>query len=164
MPLPRRVVVTGVGLISALGLTAEDTWKGVLASRCGVRPITQFDATKFSARIAAEVDGFDPLRFIEKKELKKVGRFIQFAIAASDEALTNSGLKITPDNAENVGVERTQFSDVHGLHDQLPLHRRFVPPDPEWLCRCDDLRRRRGLHHADGRGRVRRHAGAIDAQ
>lgn len=104
MPLPRRVVVTGVGLISALGLTAEDTWKGVLASRCGVRPITQFDATKFSARIAAEVDGFDPLRFIEKKELKKVGRFIQFAVAASEEAMSNSGLKITPENAENVGV------------------------------------------------------------
>jgi 3-oxoacyl-[acyl-carrier-protein] synthase II len=104
MPLPRRVVVTGVGLISALGLTAEDTWKGVLASRCGIRSITQFDTTKFSARIAAEVDGFDPLRFIEKKELKKVGRFIQFAVAASEEALSNSGLKITPENAENVGV------------------------------------------------------------
>ena len=102
--MPRRVVVTGVGLISALGLTAEDTWSGVLASRCGVRSITQFDATKFSARIAAEVDGFDPLRFIEKKELKKVGRFIQFAIAASDEALSSSGLKITSENDERVGV------------------------------------------------------------
>jgi len=102
--LPRRVVVTGVGLISALGLNTEDTWSGVLASRCGVRSITQFDASKFSARIAAEVVGFDPLRFIERKELKKVGRFIQFAIAASDEALASSGLKITPENAENVGV------------------------------------------------------------
>jgi len=98
------VVVTGVGLISALGLNTEDTWSGVLASRCGVRSITQFDASKFSARIAAEVVGFDPLRFIERKELKKVGRFIQFAIAASDEALASSGLKITPENAENVGV------------------------------------------------------------
>jgi 3-oxoacyl-[acyl-carrier-protein] synthase II len=104
MPLPRRVVVTGVGLISALGLTAEDTWKGIRASRCGVGPITQFDATKFSARIAAEVHGFDPLRFIEKKEIKKVGRFIQFAIAASEEALSSSGLKITPENDETVGV------------------------------------------------------------
>jgi 3-oxoacyl-[acyl-carrier-protein] synthase II len=98
------VVVTGVGLISALGLTAEDTWKGVCASRSGVGPITQFDATKFSARIAAEVHGFDPLRFIEKKEVKKVGRFIQFAIAASEEALSSSGLKVTPDNDESVGV------------------------------------------------------------
>ena len=102
--MPRRVVVTGVGLISALGLTAEDTWKGIRASRCGVGPITQFDATKFSARIAAEVHGFDPLRFIEKKEIKKVGRFIQFAIAASEEALSSSGLKITPENDETVGV------------------------------------------------------------
>ncbi len=89
--MARRVVVTGVGLISALGLNAEDTWSGVRASRCGIRPITQFDASKFSARIAAEVVGFDPLRFIEKKEIKKVGRFIQFAIAASEEALANSG-------------------------------------------------------------------------
>ena len=104
MPLPRRVVVTGVGLISAVGLTTEDTWSGVLAARCGIRSITQFDASRFAARIAAEVDGFDPLRFIEKKELKKVGRFIQFGIAASDEALSNSGLKITPENDERVGV------------------------------------------------------------
>jgi len=102
--LARRVVVTGVGLISALGLNTEDTWSGVRASRCGIKPITQFDASKFSARIAAEVDGFDPLRFIERKELKKVGRFIQFAIAASEEAVSSSGLKITPDNAERVGV------------------------------------------------------------
>ena len=102
--MPRRVVVTGVGLVSALGLTAEETWKGVLESRCGIGPITQFDATKFSARIAAEVIGFDPLKFIEKKELKKVGRFIQFAIAASEEALRLSGLTVTPENEERVGV------------------------------------------------------------
>jgi len=98
------VVVTGVGLISALGLNTEDTWAGVRAGRSGMRPITQFDATRFSCRIAAEVEGFDPLRFIERKELKKVGRFIQFAIAASEEALRLSGLKVTPENAEDVGV------------------------------------------------------------
>jgi 3-oxoacyl-[acyl-carrier-protein] synthase II len=69
-----------------------------------VRPIQQFDATRFSARIAAEVDGFDPLRFFEKKELKKVGRFIQFGVAASDEAVRNSGFQITEENAEMVGV------------------------------------------------------------
>jgi 3-oxoacyl-[acyl-carrier-protein] synthase II len=98
------VVVTGVGLISALGLNTEDTWKGVCAGRSGMRPITHFDASRFACRIAAEVDGFDPLRFIERKELKKVGRFIQFAIAASEEALAVSGLKVTPENEEQVGV------------------------------------------------------------
>ena len=69
-----------------------------------MRPITQFDASQFSCRIAAEVEGFDPLRFIERKEIKKVGRFIQFAIAASEEALRVSGLKVTPENEEQVGV------------------------------------------------------------
>ena len=96
--MPRRVVVTGVGLITALGLNTEETWKGVLAGRSGMGPITHFDATRFSCRIAAEVQGFDPLRFIERKEIKKVGQFIQFAIAASEEALRLSGLKITPEN------------------------------------------------------------------
>lgn len=102
--MSRRVVVTGVGLISALGLNTEDTWSALLEGKCGIGPITQFDATEFSTRIAAEVHGFDPLTFIDRKELKKMGRFIQFALAASDEALKASGLQITPDNAEQVGV------------------------------------------------------------
>jgi len=102
--LSRRVVVTGVGLISALGNSAEQTWQGVRASRSGVGPITQFDASQFSARIAAEVKDFDPLQFFDKKEVKKVGRFIQFAVAASDEAMKSSGLQVTPENAEMVGV------------------------------------------------------------
>ena len=75
-----------------------------MEGKCGIGPITQFDATEFSTRIAAEVHGFDPLTFIDRKELKKMGRFIQFAIAASDEALKASGLQVTPDNAEQVGV------------------------------------------------------------
>jgi 3-oxoacyl-[acyl-carrier-protein] synthase II len=98
------VVVTGVGLISSVGLTAGETWSSIRASRCGIGPITQFDAAQFSARIAAEVKGFDPLQFIDKRELKKVGRFIQFAVAASDEAMKASGLKIDAGNAEQVGV------------------------------------------------------------
>jgi 3-oxoacyl-[acyl-carrier-protein] synthase II len=102
--LSRRVVVTGVGLISALGHTTEENWAAVRASKSGVEPITQFDATEFSTRIAAEVKGFDPLKFVDKKELKKIGRFIQFAIAASDEAFKSSGVKVTPENAESVGV------------------------------------------------------------
>ena len=102
--MARRVVVTGVGVISALGNSAEETWKAVLASKCGIGPITQFDCSAFSARIAAEVKNFDPLQYFEKKELKKVGRFIQFAVAASEEALKASRLQITPDIAEMAGV------------------------------------------------------------
>ena len=102
--MSRRVVVTGVGLVSALGNGTEQTWAGILAARSGVGPITAFDAAQFNCRIAAEVHDFDPGVFIEKKELKKMGRFIQFAIAASDYAMTMSGLKVTPETAEQVGV------------------------------------------------------------
>jgi 3-oxoacyl-[acyl-carrier-protein] synthase II len=96
--------VTGVGLLSALGNSTEETWAGIRGSRSGVGPITQFDAGQFTTRIAAEVHGFDASKYIERKEQKKMGRFIHFAIAASDEAMAMSGLRVTPDNAEMVGV------------------------------------------------------------
>lgn len=96
--------MTGVGLLSALGIGTEETWKNLLAGRNGVGSITQFDTTGFSATIAAEVRGFDPLNYIEKKEVKKMGRFIQFAMAAAQMAMEQSGLKITPELAERVGV------------------------------------------------------------
>ncbi|MBE0659181.1 MAG: beta-ketoacyl-ACP synthase II [Bryobacteraceae bacterium] len=102
--MARRVVVTGVGLLSALGNGTEATWSALLAAKSGVGPITQFDASEFSTRIAAEVKNFDPLEFIDRKELRKMGRFIHFAIAASDEAMKASGLKVTSENAERVGV------------------------------------------------------------
>jgi 3-oxoacyl-[acyl-carrier-protein] synthase II len=100
----RRVVVTGVGLISPLGMGTEDTWHGVRHGKSGIGPITAFDATEFSCRIAGEVKGFDPYQYIEKKEVKKMGRFIQFAIAASECALSGSGLKVDAENEERVGV------------------------------------------------------------
>lgn len=100
----RRVVVTGLGLICGVGLTTEEVWANLLAAKSGASPITGFDATLFSCQIAAEVKNFDPLNFIEKKEVKKMGRFIHFALAAATEAMTMSGLKVTPENAENVGV------------------------------------------------------------
>jgi 3-oxoacyl-[acyl-carrier-protein] synthase II len=100
----RRVVVTGVGLISAVGVGTEETWKGLLDGRSGIDRITSFDASAFAARIAGEVKGFDPFLHIEKKDVKKMGRFIHFAIAASDFALQASGLDIRPEIAEQVGV------------------------------------------------------------
>jgi len=100
----RRVVVTGVGLVSPLGIGTEETWQGLLAGRSGAAPITLFDASQHSTRFACEVKGFDPLRFIEKKDVKKVDRFIQFAIAAADFAVKDSGLQLTPALAPQVGV------------------------------------------------------------
>jgi 3-oxoacyl-[acyl-carrier-protein] synthase II len=96
--------VTGVGLVTAVGLNTAEAWKNLLAGKSGVAPITHFDTTGFAATIAAEVKGFDPLQFIEKKELKKMGLFIIFALAAAQEAVKQSGLQITPDIAERVGV------------------------------------------------------------
>lgn len=111
----RRVVVTGIGLICGVGNTTEEVWPNLLAGKSGVGRITQFeqfermdgtpfDVSQFSCQIAAEVKNFEPLQFLEKKEVKKMGRFIHFAIAASDEAVRMSGLKITAENAERVGV------------------------------------------------------------
>src|SRR5258706_14366597 len=103
-PARRRVVVTGVGLVSPLAAGAEETWQGILAGRSGIAPITLFDAARYSTRFAGEVTGFDPLHWIDKKDLKKCGRFIQFAIAASTMAVQHSGLGIDADNAEPAGV------------------------------------------------------------
>ena len=102
--MTRRVVVTGLGLICGVGNSTDEVWKGLLAGKSGVGRITGFDASNFACQIAAEVKNFDPLNYIEKKEVKKMGRFIHLAIAASDEALKQSGLKITPENDERVGV------------------------------------------------------------
>jgi 3-oxoacyl-[acyl-carrier-protein] synthase II len=102
--LGRRVVVTGIGLICGVGNSTQDVWQALLAGKSGVGRITQFDASNFACQIAAEVRNFDPLKFIEKKEVKKMGRFIHLAIAAADEAFKTSGLKITPENDERVGV------------------------------------------------------------
>ncbi|MGH9350847.1 MAG: beta-ketoacyl-ACP synthase II [Terriglobia bacterium] len=100
----RRVVVTGVGLVSPVGVGTEQTWRAILAGTSGVAPITHFDTTGFSATFAAEVKGFDPLQFVEKKELKKMGLFIQFAMGAAQFAMEQSGLKIDPGIAPRTGV------------------------------------------------------------
>ena len=100
----RRVVVTGIGLVSPLGLDAGQTWEGLIAGRSGIAPITLFDATRYSTRFAGEVKGFDPLQWIDRKEVKKCGRFIQFALAAASMAVEASGLCIDAGNGERVGV------------------------------------------------------------
>ena len=102
--MPRRVVITGIGLICGLGNTTPEVWKALLEGRSGVGQITHFDASRHACQIAAEVRNFDPLAYIEKKEVKKMGRFIHLAIAAADEAMKMSGLKVTAENGERVGV------------------------------------------------------------
>jgi 3-oxoacyl-[acyl-carrier-protein] synthase II len=102
--VPRRVVVTGLGLISPLGLDAEATWSGVVAGQSGAGEITRFDTSDFSVKIAAEVKGFDSNKWLEQKELKKFDLFIHYGIAASSMALENAGLEITDENAERIGV------------------------------------------------------------
>ena len=102
--MSRRVVVTGIGLVSPLGIGTDETWEAIRLARSGIGSITAFDASAFTTRIAGEVKGFEPEKYIDRKEIKKMGRFIQFAIAASDFALSASGLKVTADNAERVGV------------------------------------------------------------
>jgi 3-oxoacyl-[acyl-carrier-protein] synthase II len=100
----RRVVITGLGLICGVGNTTQEVWGRVLAGVSGVAPITAFDTTGFAVTFAAEVKNFDPLLFIDKKESRKMGRFIHLAIAATHEAMKQSGLVITPENEERVGV------------------------------------------------------------
>ena len=102
--MPRRVVVTGIGLICAVGNNTSEVWQNLLAGKSGVARITQFDPTQFACRIAAEVKNFDPLTFIDKKEIKKMGRFIHLCLSATDEAMRMSGLQVTPEMETRVGV------------------------------------------------------------
>jgi 3-oxoacyl-[acyl-carrier-protein] synthase II len=103
--LQRRVVVTGVGLVASVGIGTEAVWQAIKKGANGIDTITSFDAADFSCRIAGEVKGFDPGQYIEKKEIKKMGRFIQFAIAAADFAIEAAGFKVeSPEEADRTGV------------------------------------------------------------
>jgi 3-oxoacyl-[acyl-carrier-protein] synthase II len=98
------VVVTGIGLVSSLGIGTEANWAGITAGQSGIGSITKFDTTLFATRIAGEVKNFDPLVFIDKKDVKKMDIFIQYAVAASQFAMADSGLTITPELSKRVGV------------------------------------------------------------
>src|SRR5215210_6620715 len=100
----RRVVVTGIGLVSSLGIGTDANWQAIRAGQSGVGAITKFDASQFATRIAGEVKDFDPLAFIEKKDVKKMDIFIQYAIAASQFAMDDSKLDVTPELSRRIGV------------------------------------------------------------
>jgi 3-oxoacyl-[acyl-carrier-protein] synthase II len=102
--LKRRVVVTGIGMITPVGLDTETSWEGLISGKSGIGPITQFDDKTIPTQIAGEIHGFEPEKYIELKEIKKMDRFIHLAIAASQMAMDTAGLKITEENAERVGI------------------------------------------------------------
>jgi 3-oxoacyl-[acyl-carrier-protein] synthase II len=100
----RRIVVTGIGLISPVGLSTEETWAALLRGECGVKPITLFDCADHATKIAGEVTGFRPEMFIDRKDIKKMGRFIQFGVAAADMAVAHARLDMAAEASERVGV------------------------------------------------------------
>ncbi|HUO86095.1 MAG TPA: beta-ketoacyl synthase N-terminal-like domain-containing protein, partial [Thermoanaerobaculia bacterium] len=103
-PSRRRVAITGVGLVSPLGVGTEATWRGLMAGVSGIGPITRFDAADHQTRIAGEVEGFDPADYVEKKDVKKSDLFIHFALAATRFAMADAGLEIDESNGDRVGV------------------------------------------------------------
>jgi 3-oxoacyl-[acyl-carrier-protein] synthase II len=117
------VVVTGVGLVSPLAIGTQANWDALLAGKSGIGPITRFDASQYSARIAGEVKNFDPLQFVDKKDVKKMDVFIQFALAASQFAVDDARLQVTPEIADSVGVFIASgiggFSTIEREHHEL---------------------------------------------
>jgi 3-oxoacyl-[acyl-carrier-protein] synthase II len=126
--MTRRVVVTGVGLVSPLGIGTQANWEALCAGRSGIGPITRFDASQFSARIAGEVKGFDPLQFIDKKDVKKMDVFIQYALAASQFAVDDARLKVTAELADHVGVFIA--SGIGGLRAVEGEHKELLKSGP----------------------------------
>ncbi len=126
--MERRVVVTGLGLVSPLGIGTEENWKALVAGRSGIGPITQFDASAYACRIAGEVRNFDGTAFLPKKDLKKMDLFIQYALAATRFALDDAGMEITPEEAERVGVYIG--SGIGGLPSIESQHRDLLEGGP----------------------------------
>jgi 3-oxoacyl-[acyl-carrier-protein] synthase II len=126
--MDRRVVVTGMGAISPLGLSVAELWQGIVAARSGVGPITLFDPTGFDTRFAAEVKGFDPTNYMDRKEVRRTDRFVQFAVAATKEALRDAELEITPANRDEVGVFiASGIGGIATLSEQLEVLRSRGP-------------------------------------
>jgi 3-oxoacyl-[acyl-carrier-protein] synthase II len=124
----RRVVVTGIGMISPLGVGNDATWQGLLEGRSGIGPITKFDATAFACRIAGEVRGFQPENWIDKKEIKKSDTFIQYAIAAAQMAVDDSGLDMKGEDGDRVGV--IIGSGIGGLPLIEEMHQKMMERGP----------------------------------
>jgi 3-oxoacyl-[acyl-carrier-protein] synthase II len=127
----RRVVVTGMGVVSPLGLDLASTWHALLAGSSGIAPITLFDASRLEVQIAGEVKGFEPQRFMDEKEARRIDRFTQFAIAALSEALGQSGLTISAANADRVAV--VVGSAIGGIRTYTRENEVLVGKGPKWV-------------------------------
>lgn len=115
----RRVVVTGMGIVSPLGNDLITSWDGIVHGRSGIGPITQIDASKFSTQIAGEIKGFDPMKFVSAKDVKKMDSFIYYGIGAAFMALDDAGLEITETNAERIGaLIGSGIGGVFGIEEQ----------------------------------------------
>ena len=121
--MSRRVVITGVGLLSSVGLSTGETWDGLLAGKSGIGAISRFDASGFAAKIAGEVRGFNPLNWVDKKDVKKMDAFIQYAIAAAQMAMDDAALKVADEFADRVGVFIASgiggFSTIEREHEEF---------------------------------------------
>jgi 3-oxoacyl-[acyl-carrier-protein] synthase II len=122
--LDRRVVVTGLGLVTSLGTGVEKNWEALMAGRSGIAPITSFDVSEFPTKIAGEVKDFNPEDWIDKRDIKKMDLFIQYAVAASEQAMRQSALQITEANADNIGV--LIGVGIGGLRTIEEYHREFM--------------------------------------
>jgi 3-oxoacyl-[acyl-carrier-protein] synthase II len=129
--MKRRVVVTGIGLVSPVAIGTEETWSGICRGQSGIAPITLFDAKEYASRIAGEVKNFDPTQWFDKKDLKKTARFIHFGVAAAEMALKQSGLEVTPENAERVGV--FVGSGIGGFEVLEREHRHYLERGPRHI-------------------------------
>src|SRR5215472_5394563 len=124
----RRVVITGLGAVTPVGLDVAATWAGLLAGCSGAGPITRFDPDGFETRIACEVKGFDPSRYLDRKEARHMDRFTHLAVAATHEALHDAGLEITPGNADEVGIiVGTGVGGIETLSQQFQVLREKGP-------------------------------------
>ena len=124
----RRVVVTGIGMISPLGVGNEPNWKGLIEGRSGIGPITKFDASAYACRIAGEVKGFNAEEWIEKKEVKKSDTFIHYAVAAAQMAVTDAGLDTSKEDQDRIGV--IIGSGIGGLPLIEEMHKKLLDRGP----------------------------------
>ncbi|NTU83731.1 MAG: beta-ketoacyl-[acyl-carrier-protein] synthase II, partial [Chloroflexales bacterium] len=126
--MERRVVVTGMGAVSPLGQSVPELWQGIVEARSGMGPITLFDPTGFDTRFAAEVKGFDPTQHMDRKEARRTDRFVQLAVAATNEALRTSELQITDANRDEIGVYiASGIGGIATLSEQLDVLRSRGP-------------------------------------
>lgn len=124
----RRVVITGLGVLSAVGLTVEESWANILAGKSGIAPITKFDTSPFSVSFGGELKGFDPADYINAKDVKKMDPFIHYGIAAGAQAIRDSGLEITDENAPRIGVSMgSGIGGIGSIETQHSIYQKSGP-------------------------------------